>query len=888
MLTSLVEASQNLAVIPILIGPLQVLLAILPAILLAIGGVLISMLKPASIKIGLQVLWRNKFSTLITAAVIGGAIYGFSCIPGCHGGTAAAYQGKAEWTMFRGGLERRGGGTDGAPDPVGGGTVWSFAQKYKTYYSSPAIVGNRIVASAARKEVFADRGAIYCLDAQSGAMVWEFAPSDFRATFSSPSVAGKYVVCGEGLHETHDARIFCLSFETGRKLWEVRATSHVESSPAIAGNMAFCGAGADGVYAFHLDAPAGTNPVAWHLKGWNDTKVTFHCDASTAVAGGRVYFSSAELHDGDWNGIGCVDAATGKELWRVNTPVPVWGPPTIVSNRLFIGMGNGNFVESAEQYWARKQQELRSKGRSPAEIEALAPKYAAGGQLWSLDAQTGRTNWVRKMRQTMLGAVAAADGRLYFAAMDGLFTCITVDNELVAQWDAHEGIKSSPAIGKDLVYVATDSGRFFGLDRRTLHPVWQTRLGNGDLFTSSPAVGCGHIYIGTPENGLVCMGNPADQLPETVWAGAGGGPGKSGSLDGSTLPAKGAFVWRWPGDSAEGTNTASPVVMPTACLNGTLYAALQMPGQTGLVALAVGSSASEENPLAKTAPATNKWFAATRLPLSGAVAATTSRVYFTEGRTGDPGRKLHCAAAATGRDVWQVPVDAAASGEFVLTASNLFLYQGAGELACIATRGADAGMTRWSSAVGRTVGAPCPAGDLVLVATVKDGVMAMDSGTGKLLWKQPSPRTPLTGPVASDDMVAVAAADGLAGLSIVNGGALWRVKCAPAAVPLVMNEDGVLCTTAEGEIVMTGWDGKQRFRAKGVLPGMPAMICSDKLLLCGPGELRKVDLSEKNAESRWLKTDWLGAVLAPPILSDGTVYFATADKGLICARQGKR
>ena len=39
-----------------------------------------------------------------------------------------------------------------------------------------------------------------------------------------------------------------LDLGTGRKLWDVRSTSHVESSPAIAGDMVFCGAGADGLF----------------------------------------------------------------------------------------------------------------------------------------------------------------------------------------------------------------------------------------------------------------------------------------------------------------------------------------------------------------------------------------------------------------------------------------------------------------------------------------------------------------------------------------------------------------------------------------------------------------------------------------------------------------
>ena len=44
----MVEAS--VAVVPILVGPLQVLLALLPAIVAAIGGLLLALLKPATAK----------------------------------------------------------------------------------------------------------------------------------------------------------------------------------------------------------------------------------------------------------------------------------------------------------------------------------------------------------------------------------------------------------------------------------------------------------------------------------------------------------------------------------------------------------------------------------------------------------------------------------------------------------------------------------------------------------------------------------------------------------------------------------------------------------------------------------------------------------------------
>jgi outer membrane protein assembly factor BamB len=894
MLTSFFEASQNLAVVPILIGPLQVLLAILPAILVAVGGAILAMLKPSSIKLGLQVLWRNKVSTVVTVAVIVGAVYGFSYLPGCGGGKASAFQGKAEWTMYRGGLERRGGGMDGAPDPVGSDIVWSFTYKFKKYYSSPSIVGNRIVASAsANPNMFkpcSEPGGIFCIDAQNGAKVWEFTPSDFRCPYSSPSVAGKYVVCGEGLHETRpNPRIVCLSFEDGKKLWEVKANSHVESSPCIYSNMVYCGAGADGIYAMRLDTPAGKSPVVWHLQNFRDAGLagtnTFHVDGSLAAWDGRVYFGSAGLHDGDWSGVACVDAATGKLKWKVDTTMCVWGSPTIVSNRLFIGMGNGNMAQTAEQFWAMRMQELKQRGVSQQEIDAQALKFAPGGEFWCMDAVTGKTNWVRKLGKSMLGCAAAAEGQLYFAASDGLLTCVSLDNELLGQWNSHEAINTCPAVGSNTVYVITDSGRFFALDRRTLKPLWQKRFTGGaqDLFTSSPIVAGGHIYIGTPQDGLVCMGTPPDQQTETVWGGARGGAGKSACLDGSALPPKGSFAWRWPAES-ESSNAVPPVSGGMACLNNTLFVPVNCGALTGVAAMAVAGTSSK-------APESNLWFAATAHPVVGSVAATTSRVYFAEGRTGDTGRKLRCVDAVRGQDLWQVPVDAASSGEFLLTASNVLAYCQNGMLTCLATKGSKAGQPLWSAPLGKqvtSVGAPSLTSAGVVLAATSGGVLALDVTTGRELWHSQDASAAVTGPAANDDITVVATAGGLSALSLVNGATLWTTNIAPSTAPLVVDDERVLCTTAGGEVVALGWDGKERFRLRNAAPGMPAMLLNDKLVFLTPGELRKVELSEKNAESRWLDTSWLGTVTTPPILSDGKVYFATLEKGLICARQGKR
>ena len=188
----------DFAVVPILIGPLQVLLAILPAILVSIFATLVAMFKPSSIKAFAKVLWRNKIIVAIVVLVGVGIWQGIAYLAEQWQPKAGNVErGKAEWTMFRGGMTRRGAALDEAPDPTIPANVWAFTRATKTFYSSPAVLGNLLfIASVEDIGPFNQEGngGIYCLDANSGAVVWKYAPTDYRGTFSSPSVSGEYLV----------------------------------------------------------------------------------------------------------------------------------------------------------------------------------------------------------------------------------------------------------------------------------------------------------------------------------------------------------------------------------------------------------------------------------------------------------------------------------------------------------------------------------------------------------------------------------------------------------------------------------------------------------------------------------------------------------------------
>ncbi|MEI6211334.1 MAG: PQQ-binding-like beta-propeller repeat protein [bacterium] len=890
MLSILIDP--HLAVIPILIGPLQVLIAVLPAILLAIGSALLQMFKPSAVKIGLKVLWRNKLTVLLLVAIVLGIRHGISLLPQREVPRAAVVWNTSAnaWSLFRGGLSRRGGGVDGSPDPVAGGKVWEFKSDYACVYASPSLVGDSLYFAGSEVSPFNKNGSgsIYRLDALTGRVIWKTTPDGYRATFSSPSISSNYLVCGEGLHEVHDARIFCLRADNGKVLWSKTSSSHVESSGAILDGQVYIGGGKDGMYGLKLDTPAGGDPVVWHLTALaGDTNKTFHCDSSPAAAKGSVFFSSAM----SWDGIVCVDAKTGKEKWHKDAPYPVWGSPTIVSNRLFIGMGNGNFIESAEQVWEKEQAKLIERKATADELAAAAKRFARGGQIWCLDTETGDLKWSYPLPETLLGAIAEADGVLYFASRDGVVKCLTVDGKEVMsgkgalQWSAHEGIVTSPAIGKEHIYFTTESGQLVGLNRKTLKPVWRMRLGSGSPFSSSPALGLGHIYVGTPANGLLSLGSQQ----EPVWGGLLGGPGKSGWTDGSLLPERGAFSWRWPAESSDetaGATTTPAITSPLAySTNNLLLAGCRNGGTNGVAAFVIARQVDGE--VKPVANAELAWFVPGALPVSLSPAVYRERMYVVDGRPSDAGRRLRCLQVTTGAPLWSMPVDAGASGEFSLTRERLYACVSDGDLACLGIEGTRAGQVLWTRPIGQGVGAPVVAGDTLLVATRgPDGLQAFDLLTGKPLWQRLLAAPPVAGVVASDDLVLTAVTNGLVASSAANGAVFWTFPCQPAPGPIVFNEAHIAVCTMDEEIIVLNWQGQEKGRIKSATSGIPPMLLDGELLYCKKGALQRFEFATDTG-TRWLDASWLGAVTVPPVLVDGNVYFASATKGLVCAKGRK-
>jgi outer membrane protein assembly factor BamB len=670
------------AVIPVLVGPLQVLVAVLPAILIALGTTAIALFKPSTMKKLVKLLWRLKWQVLPVLVGLVALVWGGRWACGKLGPAAGALEGGTDWPLVRGSLART-GAAPGTKSPNSGGIIWQHKKGNEAFFASPAVVGNRVFVSVADMAALGQSGRIYAFDADTGRIAWTGRPEGYEPTFSSPVVSGNYVVCGEGLHWAKTARIVCLDLLTGKVVWTVRTKSHVECAPVIEGERVFIGAGDDGYYCVDLK----TGKELWHVPGEK------YPDAETGlvVHDGKVY---AGLGEGG-SAICVLEAATGKELQRVKMPYPVFAPPTIANGKLYIGMGKGDYVNAG-----------------------------VGGEVRCLDLATLKTDWTFPLEMTVLGSVAVAGNDIVFASRDGRVYRLNPAGKLAAKFDAHVPISAAPAVTEQYVYVVTEAGLLLGLKRDTLEPVWDFRLGTKPLFISAPTVARGHVYVGTQNDGFLCVGEPGQATAVAT------------ANDGSPLPGSGAFLWQYPADQQGGSNCF--VTGRCVGLGKDLYAPLV----TGNVRLAVGTEAKAE--AVKTMPATVDGPIEIRNE-AGAIVALDR---------------------ATHRSLWRVSANAVTPGTIVKDRCYI------GTASALECRSVLDGKLIWSRATTPQPGIPPLISRGQLLFATKDALLLLDleSADAKpALWMDTSWLGPVCGPMTLKDSHVFAPITG------------WGVVCLGAA-----------------------------------------------------------------------------------------------------------
>lgn len=307
--------------------------------------------------------------------------------------------------------------------------------------------------------------------------------------------------------------------------WKFHAGGPVTSSPAVAGDTLYVGSNDGNLYALNL----ATGAMKWKFK--TGSRVA----SSPAVADGMLYVAS---YDGNFY---AVDAASGQLKWKFQTggerrfaakhihgslpaaetmPDPFdfyLSSPTVWKGAVYFGSGDGNVyaLDAASGKLNWKFQTGNVVHASPAIADGTLFIGSWDSYFYALDAATGKEKWRFKTGEDedihnqvgIQSSAAVADGVVYFGCRDSNFYAVDAVTGKEKWKFNNKGswVIGSPAVREGKVYFATsDSSLFYALDAKSGTKIFSLQFKGWPMF-SSPALAGNMLYIGSHEGKLIAI-----------------------------------------------------------------------------------------------------------------------------------------------------------------------------------------------------------------------------------------------------------------------------------------------------------------------------------------------------------------------------------------------
>ena len=291
-----------------------------------------------------------------------------------------------------------------------------------------------------------------------------------------------------------------------RQLWDEDggkgsdAKSHLAASPVVAGGRifvldaeahihAFRAADGQPVWDRRLAPKNGTDmPTLWGLLGQPNT-----VDPNTGMGGGVAFDDGKIFVTSGFGVVICMDAATGRDIWRHDIGLPIVNAPVVNGGRIFVSTHDNHFYALAESdgriLWDHQGISESAGVVSSTSVavtgETVIVPYTSG-ELFALRVPNGQVLWSDVLSHsgqvTALSELDAIAGRpvidrgqVYAISHSGVMAAIGL-NTGERLWSRDIGGVNTPWAAGDYVYVVTENGQLLCLTRKEGKVRWIHQL----------------------------------------------------------------------------------------------------------------------------------------------------------------------------------------------------------------------------------------------------------------------------------------------------------------------------------------------------------------------------------------------------------------------------
>jgi len=230
---------------------------------------------------------------------------------------------------------------------------------------------------------------------------------------------------------------------------------------------------------------------------------------------GRSGHAAVVMADGDAGRTGRYQASGVPDFPRVRWRFPhgpFFSSPVVAAGVVYVGGTDGNVYaidagSGRERWHVATGSAIHS---SAAVADGVVYIGSDNGHLYAIDTTTGQTRWRVRLGDRVPSSPVVDPDVIYISSINGahevgdragyLYAINTADGRI--RWRIALGAwgPSAPAMLAGTVYVGAADGELYAIDAASGHPRW--RVNTGDGVSSGPAVARGIVYVGSVVNAI--------------------------------------------------------------------------------------------------------------------------------------------------------------------------------------------------------------------------------------------------------------------------------------------------------------------------------------------------------------------------------------------------